>query len=61
MAMARQASSLKGLAPAGGGAPNVVVENRVFVGDREITDIVRHEVTVHTEGVADQLNVGRRI
>ncbi|MYV76224.1 peptidoglycan DD-metalloendopeptidase family protein [Streptomyces sp. SID1046] len=60
MAMSRQASSVTGLAPAGG-APNVVVENRVFVGDREITDIVRHEVTVHTDGVADQLSVGRRL
>ncbi|MFD9455343.1 peptidoglycan DD-metalloendopeptidase family protein [Streptomyces sp. NPDC059985] len=60
MAMTRQASGLKGLVPAGGRAPNVTVENRVFVGDREITDIVRHEVVVHTDGMADALNTGRR-
>ncbi|MET9638078.1 peptidoglycan DD-metalloendopeptidase family protein [Streptomyces virginiae] len=62
VAMSRQASSLKGLTSTStGAAPNVIVENRVFVGDREITDIVRHEVTVHTDGVARELAAGRRL
>ncbi|CAL9380883.1 hypothetical protein SUDANB120_01054 [Streptomyces sp. enrichment culture] len=62
MAMTRQAASLRGLSPASAeAAPNVVVENRVFIGDREITDIVRHEVTVHTDTMADELTVGRRL
>jgi SLT domain-containing protein len=61
MSMARQASSVKSMTPTAGVSPNVVVENRVFVGDREISDIVRHEVTVHTDGMADQLITGRRV
>ncbi|MEV6684448.1 transglycosylase SLT domain-containing protein [Streptomyces sp. NPDC051130] len=61
MALARQAASVKSVGSSTNSAPNVLVENRVFVGDREITDIVRHEVTVHTDGMADQLITGRRV
>ncbi|MFJ6720493.1 transglycosylase SLT domain-containing protein [Streptomyces sp. NPDC091259] len=60
MALARQAASLKSVGPTSS-TPNVLVESRVFVGDREITDIVRHEVTVHSDGMADQLITGRRV
>ncbi|WP_406324118.1 peptidoglycan DD-metalloendopeptidase family protein [Streptomyces niveus] len=56
MAMARSASSL----PAGrGAAPTVSVDARVFVGDREITDIVRVEVEARESETASAIDTGR--
>nr|WSW58498.1 peptidoglycan DD-metalloendopeptidase family protein [Streptomyces sp. NBC_00998] len=61
MAMARQASSLKGLAPAGGGAAPVSLVAHVYVGDREITDIVDVRIEHRDALAVDQLNTGRRL
>ncbi|WP_406190889.1 peptidoglycan DD-metalloendopeptidase family protein [Streptomyces griseus] len=56
MALARATQSI----PAGGAqAPNIVVENQVFIGDKDITDIVDHRVNVRTEAVATALGTGR--
>ncbi|WP_435238585.1 peptidoglycan DD-metalloendopeptidase family protein [Streptomyces sp. YPW6] len=56
MAIARATQSI----PAGGAqAPNIVVENQVFIGDKDITDIVDHRVNVRTEAVATALGTGR--
>ncbi|MCY0926219.1 peptidoglycan DD-metalloendopeptidase family protein [Streptomyces sp. H27-H1] len=61
MAMTRQASSVKGLARAGGGTAPVSLVAHVYVGDREITDIVDVRIE-HREATAiDQLNIGRRL
>ncbi|WP_328942967.1 peptidoglycan DD-metalloendopeptidase family protein [Streptomyces sp. NBC_00250] len=55
-AMARQAASLQ----AGGrGTPNIVVEARTFLGDRELTDIVRTEIDVRDADTARALTYGR--
>ncbi|MGW4754275.1 aggregation-promoting factor C-terminal-like domain-containing protein [Streptomyces chartreusis] len=43
----------------GGGVPNVVVENHVWVGDREITDIVDHRITVRDAATGNALEIGR--
>jgi phage-related protein len=43
----------------GGGATTVHADVRVFVGDREITDIVRVEVDARESANADALNNGR--
>jgi murein DD-endopeptidase MepM/ murein hydrolase activator NlpD/SLT domain-containing protein len=60
MAMSRQASSLKGLTPVGGSEPPTLIAH-VYVGDREITDIVDVRIE-HRESLAvDQLTAGRRL
>jgi hypothetical protein len=43
----------------GGGAPTVHADVKVYVGDREITDIVRVEVDARESANADALNNGR--
>ncbi|MFF1764795.1 transglycosylase SLT domain-containing protein [Streptomyces sp. NPDC058249] len=43
----------------GGGAPNVVVENHVWVGDREITEIVDHRITVRDADTGRAIDTGR--
>ncbi|MFD5161047.1 peptidoglycan DD-metalloendopeptidase family protein [Streptomyces hawaiiensis] len=43
----------------GGGASTVNVEARVFIGDREITDIVRTEINTYDSEIATDLNNGR--
>lgn len=53
----REAASQKG----GGGPSTINVEARVFVGDREITDIVRTEVTAHDASTASAIETGRWI
>jgi hypothetical protein len=59
-AMARQAADLASLpAGQGGGATTVHADVRVFVGDREITDIVRTEVVAREESTASAINTGR--
>ncbi|WP_327379443.1 peptidoglycan DD-metalloendopeptidase family protein [Streptomyces sp. NBC_01212] len=48
--------------PAQSGAPTTVnVEARVFVGDREITDIVRTEIVTHSDTTASAIETGRFI
>ncbi|MFE4305986.1 peptidoglycan DD-metalloendopeptidase family protein [Streptomyces sp. NPDC056891] len=46
-------------ANAGRGTPNIVVEARTFLGDRELTDIVRTEIDVHDADLASALTYGR--
>jgi hypothetical protein len=59
-AMARQAADLASLpAGQGGGATTVHADVRVYVGDREITDIVRTEVVAREESTASAINTGR--
>ena len=42
----------------GGGAGNTVV--RVYIGDRELTDLVRYEVDGNNQRLARDLRIGRR-
>lgn len=56
MALARQATSLSTGRSA---TPTVNVEARVFVGDREITDIVRVEVEARESETASAIDTGR--
>ncbi|PPS86414.1 aggregation-promoting factor C-terminal-like domain-containing protein [Streptomyces sp. MH60] len=42
-----------------GGTPNVVVHAQTFLGDREITDIVRTEINVYDSETATDLDNGR--
>ncbi|GJF29164.1 hypothetical protein KNE206_18640 [Kitasatospora sp. NE20-6] len=42
----------------GGHVPNVQIDNRTFLGDREITDLVRTEVDVKVDGIARDLYAG---
>ncbi|MCQ6554791.1 peptidoglycan DD-metalloendopeptidase family protein [Streptomyces sp. C10-9-1] len=58
MSMARAAQGLRSI-PATSAAPTVHVEARVFVGDREITDIVRTEITTYDEETAAAVSAGR--
>ncbi|MER6485743.1 peptidoglycan DD-metalloendopeptidase family protein [Streptomyces virginiae] len=61
VAMARQASSLKGLGTTSSTAAPVNLVAHVYVGDREITDIVDVRIE-HRESLAvDQLTAGRRL
>ncbi|MCT9009136.1 M23 family metallopeptidase [Streptomyces rhizosphaerihabitans] len=46
-------------AKGGGGPTNVVVENHVWIGDREITDIVDHCITVRDADTGRALDAGR--
>ncbi|MFJ4787182.1 peptidoglycan DD-metalloendopeptidase family protein [Streptomyces sp. NPDC088794] len=48
-------------AKSGGGASTIHADVRVFVGDREITDIVRTEINTYDSEVATDLYNGRRI
>ncbi|MFD4553263.1 peptidoglycan DD-metalloendopeptidase family protein [Streptomyces sp. NPDC058469] len=49
-------------AKSGGGAtPNIMVENHVWVGDREITDIVDHRITVRDAETGAAINAGRYV
>ncbi|MET8330545.1 hypothetical protein [Streptomyces sp. NPDC005181] len=62
-AMARQAADLASL-PAGQGgnqAPNITVENHVWVGDREITDIVDTRMIVRENATAAAIETGRYV
>ncbi|MGW2041071.1 peptidoglycan DD-metalloendopeptidase family protein [Streptomyces virginiae] len=60
VAMARQASSLKGLGTTSSTAAPVNLVAHVYVGDREITDIVDVRIEHRDSHVADQLTAGRR-
>jgi SLT domain-containing protein len=44
-----------------GGGANVLADVRVFVGSREITDIVRTEITTYDANEARGLDTGRRL
>lgn len=44
----------------GGEAPVYAPQNRFFIGDREITDIVRTEIDVHDAATASAINDGSR-
>ncbi|MFF2716081.1 peptidoglycan DD-metalloendopeptidase family protein [Streptomyces sp. NPDC058011] len=57
MAMARSVQSIPG--QGGGQAEKPVILNQVFIGDKDITDIVDHRVTVHTNATAASLYTGR--
>jgi hypothetical protein len=46
-------------AKGGGGAAQIHADVRVFVGDREITDIVRTEINTYDSDAATALNNGR--
>ncbi|MFE9798956.1 peptidoglycan DD-metalloendopeptidase family protein [Streptomyces goshikiensis] len=61
MAMSRQASSLKGVSPAAAGATQLHADVHVYVGDREITDIVDVRITQREASTSDQLSTGRRL
>ncbi|WP_327322260.1 peptidoglycan DD-metalloendopeptidase family protein [Streptomyces sp. NBC_01210] len=56
-----QWDTLRANAGQGGTAPNITVENHVWVGDREITEIVDHRIVVHTDAVAGAIDVGRNL
>ncbi|MEV4939563.1 peptidoglycan DD-metalloendopeptidase family protein [Streptomyces zaomyceticus] len=57
MAMARQAATVQA---GGGGRPTSLnVEAHVYVGNSEITDIVRTEISVHDADLASALTYGR--
>ncbi|MFJ6465304.1 hypothetical protein ACIQM0_30470 [Streptomyces sp. NPDC091387] len=45
----------------GGAAPNISVENHVWVGDREITDIVDHRITVRDAETGAAIETGRYV
>ncbi|MFE9828494.1 hypothetical protein ACFYPK_07490 [Streptomyces halstedii] len=57
MAIARATNGMS--TSAVGQAPNVTNEVRVFVGDQEITNIVRTEVATYSDDVAADLETGR--
>ncbi|ROQ27116.1 transglycosylase-like protein with SLT domain [Streptomyces sp. PanSC19] len=58
MAMVRQAATLQ----AGGGrTPNIVVESRTFLGDRELTDIVRTEIDIRDADLVTSMTYGRNL
>ncbi|WP_026058294.1 peptidoglycan DD-metalloendopeptidase family protein [Streptomyces sp. SS] len=42
-----------------GGTPNIIVESRTFLGDRELTDIVRTEIDIRDADTARALEYGR--
>ncbi|MDX3172904.1 hypothetical protein PV382_11465, partial [Streptomyces scabiei] len=48
-------------ASAGGGPTELHADVHVFVGDREITDIVRTEIQVYDANVAASLTAGRYV
>ncbi|MFF4672115.1 peptidoglycan DD-metalloendopeptidase family protein [Streptomyces sp. NPDC001279] len=58
---AGQWETLRANARRGSQAPNVTVENHVWVGDRELTDIVDERVVVREEQTAAAINTGRWI
>ncbi|MEF9881571.1 peptidoglycan DD-metalloendopeptidase family protein [Streptomyces sp. P9-A4] len=59
MAMSRQMATVQ---PGGGrGTPNIVVESRTFLGDRELTDIVRTEIDIRDADTARVLTYGRNV
>ncbi|MCX4552265.1 transglycosylase SLT domain-containing protein [Streptomyces sp. NBC_01500] len=49
------------LASSRGGTPNITVEHRTFIGDRELTHMVRHEIDIHDADTARDLNTGRYV
>ncbi|MFF5713115.1 peptidoglycan DD-metalloendopeptidase family protein [Streptomyces sp. NPDC012756] len=56
--LVRQAASLQ----AGGGrTPNIVVESRTFLGDRELTDIVRTEIDIRDADLVTSMTYGRNL
>ncbi|MFC7966863.1 peptidoglycan DD-metalloendopeptidase family protein [Streptomyces cinereoruber] len=58
MAMAREATTVRGGITQ---APNIIVESRTFLGDRELTDIVRTEIDIRDANTARELTTGVRI
>ncbi|MFI1436336.1 aggregation-promoting factor C-terminal-like domain-containing protein [Streptomyces lydicus] len=44
----------------GGGRGDIQIENHVWLGDREITDIVDHRIVVHEHATARAISDGRR-
>ncbi|MFE7399613.1 hypothetical protein [Streptomyces sp. NPDC057557] len=56
-----QWDTLRANAGQGGGATTVHADVKVYVGDREITDIVRTEVVAREESTASAINTGRWI
>ncbi|MFE9792603.1 peptidoglycan DD-metalloendopeptidase family protein [Streptomyces goshikiensis] len=61
VAMSRQASSLSGVSPAAAGATQLHADVHVYVGDREITDIVDVRITQREASTSSQLSTGRRL
>lgn len=60
--MLRQAASLRDMPTRGGGGPTAIhADVKVYVGDREITDIVRTEVVAREESTASAIETGRWI
>jgi phage-related protein len=57
----QQFADIRANAERGGGPSTVNADVRVFVGDREITDIVRTEIDVHDANTAFATGNGRRI
>ncbi|MFJ7523334.1 hypothetical protein ACIQ1S_00195 [Streptomyces griseus] len=53
------ARSMQSIPAAGAQAEKPVILNQVFIGDKDITDIVDHRVTVHTNATAASLATGR--
>ncbi|WP_328896403.1 peptidoglycan DD-metalloendopeptidase family protein [Streptomyces sp. NBC_00236] len=56
-----QWDTIRSHANQGGGPTTIQADVRVFVGDREITDIVRTEVVAHEESTAAAIETGRWI
>ena len=48
-------------AKGGGGTAQIHADVRVFVGDREITDIVRTEINTYDKAIADSMTYGRYV
>ncbi|MCM2391712.1 peptidoglycan DD-metalloendopeptidase family protein [Streptomyces albipurpureus] len=58
---AQIARSMSSIPTPGGGPTTIQADVRVFVGDREITDIVRTEITTHDTTLAMALETGRNL
>ncbi|MCX4825122.1 peptidoglycan DD-metalloendopeptidase family protein [Streptomyces sp. NBC_01142] len=54
-----QWDTLRASAGRGGGPTQVHADVRVYVGDREITDIVRTEIVMHDDSTASAIDTGR--
>ncbi|MEU2116039.1 hypothetical protein ABZ567_10355 [Streptomyces sp. NPDC016459] len=58
-AMVRQASTVQ--AGSSSRMPNIVVESRTFIGERELTDVVRTEIDVRDADLITASAYGRNI
>ncbi|MFJ2417264.1 hypothetical protein [Streptomyces brevispora] len=57
----RQWDDIRAARSTGSAAPNFIIENQVFVGNREITDIVDHRITVRDAATGLAIETGRYI